>query len=350
MTKLPTYYSAAKKALATVVRVDEVKDIRDKAHAMRIYAIQAKDPQLASDSTEVKRRATRRIGELMEEQRKAGELAKGGGDQRSKHRGKKSPGGPPTLADQDIDKDLAKLARAAAKQSKEQFEMEMARAKALAVAAASGHSAVIKAAKAERHENKKKARAERENDLAKKIFALPTKVYGVIYADPEWKFKFFSEKGQTNSSAENHYGTSALEAIKKRDIPSISANDCVLFLWATVPMMPQALEVMAAWGFSYKSSCCWVKSKAGTGYWFRNKHELLLVGTRGNIPAPAEGAQWVSAIEAPTGKHSAKPEIFAEMIEQYYPNLPRIELNRRGAPRQGWDAWGNEAELAEAAE
>ena len=80
--------------------------------------------------------------------------------------------------------------------------------------------------------------------------------------------------------------------IAARDVPSIAADDCVLFLWATSPMLPQALEVMKAWGFAYVSGAVWVKDRIGTGYWFRNRHELLLVGTRGNVPAPAMGTQW----------------------------------------------------------
>jgi N6-adenosine-specific RNA methylase IME4 len=115
-------------------------------------------------------------------------------------------------------------------------------------------------------------------------------------------------------------------------------------------MLPEALAVMAAWGFTYKSSFAWGKDRAGTGYWNRNKHELLLVGTCGKVPAPADGDQWESLIMAPRGAHSAKPEKFHELIEAYYPNLPKIELNRRGPVRAGWDAWGNEADLLEAAE
>ena len=108
-------------------------------------------------------------------------------------------------------------------------------------------------------------------------------------------------------------------------------------------MLPQALEVMAAWGFEYVSQCVWIKSKTGTGYWFRNKHEILLVGTRGNVPAPAPGTQWPSAIEAPVGRHSEKPAKFLELIEAYFPTLPKMELNRRGPPREGWSSWGLEA-------
>jgi N6-adenosine-specific RNA methylase IME4 len=189
---------------------------------------------------------------------------------------------------------------------------------------------------------KKTRRTEREAELGAKQQALPDKRYGVIYADPEWQFETFDPDTGAERSASNHYPTSPLEVIKARDIPSISAADAVLFLCATVPMLPQALEVMVAWGFTYKSSAVWVKDRAGTGYWFRNRHELLLVGTRGNIPAPAMGTQRDSVIEAPTGRHSEKPAAFYELIESYYPTLPKIELNARTA-RLGWDRWGNEA-------
>jgi len=166
----------------------------------------------------------------------------------------------------------------------------------------------------------------------------------VILADPEWQFEVWSkEAGQAMTSAENHYPTSTLEEIKARDVPSISADSCVLFLWATVPMLPQCLEVMAAWGFRYVSHVAWVKNKAGTGYWFRNRHELLLVGVKGKPPAPALGTQWSSVIEAPVGVHSAKPEAALKMIEVYFPTLPKIELNRRGPARRGWSAWGADA-------
>ena len=203
--------------------------------------------------------------------------------------------------------------------------------------------AIAGEANAARKVVKQKQREQKEKALGSKQIALPQKRYGVILADPEWKFETWSPLGLVNSSPDNHYPTSELDVIKARDVPSISADDSVLFLWATVPTKPQALEVMAAWGFAYKSQCIWVKDRAGTGYWFRNQHEILLVGTRGKIPAPALGTQWSSVIEAPVGEHSAKPEIFNELIEAYFPTLPKIELNRRGPARAGWDAWGNEA-------
>lgn len=211
---------------------------------------------------------------------------------------------------------------------------------------------------------KKSRRTEREAELAKKQTALPDKRYGLIYADPEWRFEPYSRETGMDRAAENHYPTSDLEDIKARDVAAIAADDCVLFLWATAPMLPQAIAVMAAWDFAYKSHVIWRKAELrgsgetpekrdrggysgavveGMGYWFRNAHELLLVGTRGKIPAPAMGTQFPSVIDHPPLKHSEKPERFAELIERYFPNLPKIELNRRGPPRAGWDAWGNEA-------
>lgn len=114
-------------------------------------------------------------------------------------------------------------------------------------------------------------------------------------------------------------------------------------------MLPHALEVMAAWGFSYKSGLAWVKDRFGTGYWFRGQHEHLLLGTRGEPPAPAPGMQWPSVIEAPVREHSRKPDRAYELVKSYFPHLPKIELFARHA-RPGWDRWGAEAPEAEAAE
>jgi N6-adenosine-specific RNA methylase IME4 len=194
------------------------------------------------------------------------------------------------------------------------------------------------------HIVKLKTREGHEADLATQIRTLPTKKYGLILADPEWKFVVRSEETGNDRAAANHFVTSALEQIKARDVPSISADDCVLALWATVPMLRQALEVMVVWGFEYRSHCIWLKDKVGTGYWFRCVHELLLVGVKGDMPAPAPGTQWESAFDADVGEHSEKPLVAYELLESYFPHLPRIELNAR-RKRDGWDVWGAEAPL-----
>lgn len=190
---------------------------------------------------------------------------------------------------------------------------------------------------------KAERRAAREAALAVRIQTLPDRRYGVIVADPEWHDEVWSRETGMSRHAANHYPTSSAEVIKARDVPSIAAADCVLFLWTTNQHLRIALDVMEAWGFEYKSNYCWGKDRLGLGRWNRSRHELLLVGTRGKIPCPAPGTQWASLLMAPRSEqHSAKPECFLEMIEEYYPTVPKIELNRRGLPRPGWDAWGNE--------
>ncbi|MCZ8548695.1 MT-A70 family methyltransferase [Mesorhizobium qingshengii] len=205
----------------------------------------------------------------------------------------------------------------------------------------------IAARKAERDERIARV-ASRETAISARIIAMPIKRYGVVYADCEWSFEPYSRVTGMSRAADNHYPTSPTRMIMERDVPSICAPDSILYLWATVPMLLDALAVMARWGFTYKSHAIWFKQRPGngrgTGYWFTGEHELLLVGTKGKVPAPAMGTQSRSVIIAPVGAHSAKPDAVLEMIERYHPTLPKIELNRRGPARAGWDAWGNEAE------
>ena len=191
---------------------------------------------------------------------------------------------------------------------------------------------------------KKVRRARLEAELGARQRALPDKRYGVIYADPPWRFEPYSRETGMDRAADNHYPTMTLDDIKAIKVPA--AADCVLFLWATAPMLPEALQLISAWCFVYKSHCVWSKiNRLGTGYWFRNAHELLLVATRGNIPAPAPGEQYASIMPADTGRHSAKPDVFAQMIEEMFPTTAKLEMFSR-SDRKGWTVWGNEAPMA----
>ena len=333
---LPSEYKAAVAAMSRL-NIAEAKAFKIKADTLAAYAYKAKDVSLVEPAITTKKVAERRIGELIAAAKAEGNLAKG-------TRGSKVKGArvdeKPTLASQGVDKNLADRARKAAAMSEDRFVADLNKTIKIAVAAIQHHTEVIKAARAERHRIKKERRDKRIEQLADKVFALPDKKYCVIYADPEWRWEAWSEKGLDATSADNHYRTSMVEAIKARDVPSICCKDAVLFLWATVPMLPQALEVMDAWGFHYVSNFAWVKDKHGTGYWSRNKHELLLIGTRGHIPAPLEGTQWDSVIEAPRSKHSEKPDKVYRRIERLYPG-PYLELFAR-KERDRWWTWGNE--------
>jgi N6-adenosine-specific RNA methylase IME4 len=340
--KLPAKYLAARRALAEAVRIDEIKHVRDAATALQTYATQARDVELLGPAVTLRVEAETKAGDRLITMKESGERDKG---HYRKKLASKAVTQAPNLADLKLTRMQAsrwqKLARLK-RDDPDEWERRLDRLIRVAVASCIGEKTAYSELRAEANVARIKQRADKERELAGKIQALPDKRYGVILADPEWKFETWSPKGMTMTSADNHYPTSALDAIKARDIPSISADNSVLFLWATVPMTPQAIEVMAAWGFGYVSGAVWVKDHAGTGYWFRNRHELLLVGTRGHIPAPAPGTQWDSVIEAAVGAHSEKPTAFYELVEAYFPNLPKIEINARKA-RPGWDNWGLEA-------
>jgi N6-adenosine-specific RNA methylase IME4 len=336
-------YDVARRALAEAVRFDDVKNIHNKAEAMQLYAKRARDGHLIADATAIRKHAERRLGQLMAEDKKTGKLAKRpAGPGRGKKGVKVGLPKNPTLSEQGVDKNLADRARKAAAMPEHKFEAQVEKAVKVAVAAAEGDREVVKAARAQRQMEKRARRQQREAELGAKIMAMPDKKYGVIYADPPWKFEVYDEATGSDRAAGNHYPTMDTAAIRALKVPA--AKDCVLFLWSTVPHLTVALYVMAAWGFEYKSHLIWAKNTAGNGYWNFNKHEVLLIGTRGDVPAPAPGDQPMSLITAPVGKHSEKPVVFRKLIEKMFPSLPKIELFAREEV-DGWDYYGNEVEV-----
>ena len=171
----------------------------------------------------------------------------------------------------------------------------------------------------------------------------PAKKYAVIYADPPWSYR---NKG-TRAAADKHYATMSLEEIKALPVADIAAVDCVLFLWATFPMLPEALETIKAWGFAYKTAAfVWAKQNRrspgwfwGLGNWTRSNAEICLLAVKGR-PQRASAAVH-SLIDAPVGKHSAKPKEARERIVELMGDVPRIELFARERV-DGWDSWGDE--------
>jgi len=175
------------------------------------------------------------------------------------------------------------------------------------------------------------------------------KKYQIIYADPPWGYKFAEPtaskggaKGSGYSAGVNYYyPTMTIKELKELGIKNIADKNCVLFMWATVPLLPEAFELMNAWGFRYKTMITWKKQRCkGMGYWFRGHTEHLLFGVKGNVKAFRSKEH--NILELPVMKHSKKPDEFRKMIERVATGN-KIELFAREAC-EGWDNWGNEIE------
>jgi N6-adenosine-specific RNA methylase IME4 len=133
-----------------------------------------------------------------------------------------------------------------------------------------------------------------------------------------------------------------LQEICDLPVKDIAAEDAVLFMWCSSSLLAEALSVIQAWGFSFKTSAVWDKDVAGQGAYFRQAHEVLLLATKGNVPEVPYGARPPSVLKYPRGIHSRKPTELYQIIDAMYPELNKLELFCRGEPAQGWDGWGNE--------
>lgn len=186
----------------------------------------------------------------------------------------------------------------------------------------------------------------RRAELTASHAALPEGKYRVVYADPPWQYND-SRAGLDDyeaSAAEAQYPTMSTADICALDVKSLAADDSVLLCWATFPLLPDALEVVRAWGFKYKTAIVWDKVRPNMGHYHNASAELLLICTRGSgTPDESKRADQVQVVER-TGRHSEKPEHFRKLIDSLWTAGPRVELFRRGKAPDGWKVWGNESE------
>jgi len=165
---------------------------------------------------------------------------------------------------------------------------------------------------------------------------LPTNQYAVGLCDCPWRYDFVATQ---NRAIENQYPTLPVEELCELPIKEVFPENAVLFFWATAPKLQEALQVLKAWGFEYKTHYIWDKEKIGMGHWARGRHELLLVATKGDVQTPEDSILYPSVMAEPRQGHSEKPQWAYEMIEKYYPTIKKIELFAR-KKRNGWDSWG----------
>ncbi|MET3124474.1 N6-adenosine-specific RNA methylase IME4 [Oxalobacteraceae bacterium GrIS 2.11] len=157
--------------------------------------------------------------------------------------------------------------------------------------------------------------------------------YEVILADPPWDYI---------SEMVTQYPTMSVKDICSMPVKQIAAENAVLFLWCSASLIREALSVIDAWGFNYKTQSIWNKGLGGQGCYFRLQHEVLMFATRGTVPEVPLNSRPGSVFESCRREHSRKPEICYDMIEQMYPELSKIELFKRGVVRQNWAGFGNE--------
>jgi site-specific DNA-methyltransferase (adenine-specific) len=173
------------------------------------------------------------------------------------------------------------------------------------------------------------------------------KKYQIIYADPPWSYQNGSvPQGGVNAQ----YPTMKLEDIKKLPIAELADDTCVLMMWATFPQIQEALDVVKAWGFKYKTlGFSWLKTNKdgspffGIGYYAKSNQEVCLLAVKGKAHSLVKSNSVSSFVSTGRTKHSEKPQIFRDKIIELFGDIPRIELFAR-QKTEGWDVWGNEVE------
>ena len=172
----------------------------------------------------------------------------------------------------------------------------------------------------------------------------PDERYSVILADPPWSYRDKCNSGERGAGYK--YDVMSLDDIKGLPIRTIAADDCALFMWATYPMLPEAFNVLDAWGFTYRVvAFTWVKTTRhgklamGMGNWSRANAEPCLLATRGKPKRVSASVH--SVIMSERREHSRKPDEARDRIVQLMGDVPRIELFARERV-DGWTAWGNE--------
>jgi N6-adenosine-specific RNA methylase IME4 len=343
MTTKLVRYDAARRALAEAHRIDEVKDIRDKWFALEAYAKQAKDTTLITQATEIRMRAERRAGELLSEMAERGE----------RPRGRKKESHVATLSDLGVSKTQSSRWQKLAALDPDTFETRVKRASTNAYDRMTGR--FLKEAEIERAKQRH-AKLIEQGCTVEDLVALAEsgKRFQVIYGDPGWPWETWGRLGKIRSCCENEYTTGPINEIKALPVAQLAADDCALLLWGTWPWLPQVIEVITAWGFTYKTcGFVWVKQNTngvglhtGMGYWTRSNSEYCLLATKGSPLRLAEDVHEV--VLAPVGEHSAKPEEVRRGIERLFSG-PYLELYGR-KPVPGWTVWGNEIARAGFAE
>lgn len=167
------------------------------------------------------------------------------------------------------------------------------------------------------------------------------KKYQVICADPPWQFNDKLMMSNVKRGAQSHYPVLNLDAITNLNVPALADDISVLALWCPSVMVADGLRVVSRWGFNYKQMVIWPKAKIGMGHLFRNKHEVALIGTRGQYTKIVKNRAQSTVLPVEDHRHSQKPESLQDRLELMFDG-PFLELFAR-RQRPGWTCLGNES-------
>lgn len=309
----------ARRALDIAVSVDDVKSIRDKAEALRVYAKQVGESAVVQNRcAEIRVRAERKAGGL---------LAKMEG--KGSHGGRRSSD-TVSLDALGIQRKQSERWQRIASISEAEFEDRISELRDFGEITSAAFLRMAKTSPGRNGNRNGHGAPSRATELSE----LAGYSFGCIYADPPWKY---GNQG-TRAATDNHYQTMSLDEIAALPVASLAADDAHLHLWTTNAFLFDAKRIIEAWGFTYKSCFVWVKPQMGIGNYWRVSHEFLLLGVRGSCSAADRSL--MSWAEIPRSRHSRKPERVREMVERMSPG-PRLEMFAR-VSSPGWTSWGNE--------
>lgn len=325
---------SAQQQLAAIKTIDEGAEYLSKVKALEAYARATKqDAEIVLMVQEQKLRSMRILGKLLEDtELQSGARGLGINQHNKEVEYQSSTSAKPRLSDFGITKNESSAYQKIAAIPEDVFEQQIEAAKEQkSTTSEITTSGMLRVAQQMKNQD-------RVSDLQDRSNELPKDVFQVVYCDPAWQY---SNSG-LNGAAATHYMTMPTGEMAKIKVKDIADTNSVCFMWATNPLLKDAIWLMEQWGFEYKTNLVWVKSKSNygkLGFYVYGQHELLLIGVKGSM-LPI-GEKPTSIIHGENSKHSRKPESVYGLIESMYPGLKYVELFSRNS-RDGWQMWGNQ--------
>lgn len=297
----------ARAALLEAQTVPEAKQVADAAAAVATYARRQRlGQEIIRHAQALSREALTKVGRLLQTTPRA-TGARGIGTSAVPH----GNGTPPTLEELGLTRKEAMQAQQLAALAPDMWASVIA-----------GTVTLTEARRQVRH-------------AARPAAVFPVGKFRVLYADPPWQYRDtragLGESQTTfwaSTAAADHYPTMTVEALSTLPVSELAAPDAVLFCWATFPLLPDSLDVVAAWGFTYKTAFVWAKPRGSFGHYHKADAELLLLATRGSCTPDSADERRSQIFTGPVTEHSRKPDSVRELIDALYRYGPRIEFVR----------------------